>query len=68
MKGFIQGSSWLYLHPGKIPLASVQDGLKERLRPHGKTVEIVQVKDNSGLNLSGDSGEWRKSRQIQDVF
>lgn len=47
----------------------VEDGLKEeRLCPHGKTVETVQVRDDGGLNLSEDSGEWRKSRQIQEVL
>lgn len=47
----------------------VEDGLKEEIvYPHGKIVEIVQVRDDGGLNWSSDSEEWRKSRQTQEGF
>lgn len=42
----------------------LEDGLKEeRLCPHGKIVEILETRGDAG-----DSGEWRKSRQIEEVF
>lgn len=70
IEGFQSRKQLIIFAPWKDPFGyRVENGLKEkRLCPCGKTVETVQVREDGGLNLSGDSEEWRKSRQVQEVL